>query len=1041
MQATEISVLAILVATNGEEWLPGAITGLTAQTHERLEVIAVDNSSTDGSSDLLAKAFGANALVLERRVGYGRAIAAALKVAIDRGTKADAFLLIHDDTALDPGAIDALCEALFSSDDIGIVGGKIMEWDEPTVLQEVGMSTDRYGRLFGGLERGEIDQGQHDGTRDVLFVTSAMMLVRRTLIERIGLFDLRYVALRDDLDLCWRTWLAGHRVVVTSDAQARHAAAAVRGRRDAMVSGATRYFGERNLIATLVKNYSTRRLVLVLPLVAAQSLLSALISFIRGRRGQARQLFGALQWNVVHAPSSLRARRRARRHHAGSDATVFALMVRGAPRVRGYVERALESVVGDPAAGIEETELGAVHEETAKKTLLGFIRTHPGATAATILLLVILAGTRRLFGSGGLAGAGLYPFPAGGAFFREFFSGWRSAGVAGAHPPGLAMLLLGLLSFVSVGSAWLAARVLVLGLLPLGGVLASRTAAHLGLGRVGRIAAGVIYGSSPLALAAFSKGRLPELILIAAAPGLLLPLLRSAGVTHPVPLSPDSDPLRVPSEWRSIAGGMSALAVAGAFSPYALPFVFGAGIAVAFGAWMAGAPRPLAAIRAGAIIAGGAAVLLFPWSVELIRHTSPIAMGGTAQAAPMLDLLRLAPDGAPNAIFAWAFPVAAVFGILFGLRRERSMVTVTATMSAIAAALAWGAGRVSFLAPRPALPLVGAAIGIALLAGLGVESLGPALRGRTFGVLHGGVAAATAFLLAALVVHAGWMGRGRFDGLGPTGDVAPSFVAADQASTGAFRLLWVGSRPGSRGRSDAVAVDLTDADGETMLSYGVRRDGPFERFAHEAIRSMLAGRTDLGGHLLAPLGVRQILIRPGASAGLRAAFGRQVDLRFRQTFRGAALFDNVAWLPIAAPLAPTDPWKAATAGSDLFVTAAGVQRTGEPLRGLDRTGPASFKGALDARASVLYLAEPFDPRWQLRTSLGRAAPHQAFGLGTAFDVPLGTLNIPGGAVLPGVSIEWRGNRSNTALLLIQLVLWIGLASWWSRRAALERGER
>jgi hypothetical protein len=61
----------------------------------------------------------------------------------------------------------------------GIVGGKGLAWERPDVLLEVGMSADAFCYPFSGLEEGEIDQGQHDRSREVLFVTSACMLVGR----------------------------------------------------------------------------------------------------------------------------------------------------------------------------------------------------------------------------------------------------------------------------------------------------------------------------------------------------------------------------------------------------------------------------------------------------------------------------------------------------------------------------------------------------------------------------------------------------------------------------------------------------------------------------------------------------------------------------------------------------------------------------------------------------------------------------------------------------------------------------------------------
>src|SRR5439155_24494280 len=103
----------------------------------------------------------------------------------------------------DPASIESMIAAL-RRERVGIVGAKLVEWNQPEMLQEVGLTTDRFGRIYNPLERGELDQGQHDGLKEVFYCTSACLLVAREVIERVGLFDLRFVALRDDYDLSWR---------------------------------------------------------------------------------------------------------------------------------------------------------------------------------------------------------------------------------------------------------------------------------------------------------------------------------------------------------------------------------------------------------------------------------------------------------------------------------------------------------------------------------------------------------------------------------------------------------------------------------------------------------------------------------------------------------------------------------------------------------------------------------------------------------------------------------------------------------------------
>jgi len=225
-----------------------------------------------------------------------------------------------------------------------------------------------------------------------------------------------------------------------------------------------------------------------------------------------------------------------------------------------------------------------------------------------------------------------------------------------------------------------------------------------------------------------------------------------------------------------------------------------------------------------------------------------------------------------------------------------------------------------------------------------------------------------------------------------------------------------------------VTIDITDPNGATMLAYGVRRRSPAETYAAQAVASILAGRTDLGGRLLAPLAIREVIVRPDASPSVSTVLQRQSDLRFRETFGGAQVFDDTAWLPIAASV--SDGWAAAASGRDPFAVVVPVG--GDPARGLSQRAAATFDGTVAATATKLLLAEPFDTRWLLRVGNRIVRPARAFGFLTSFSIP---------ARAVAARVEWRGQRWTRILLLVQLGLWVLFGSWWSRRAALERGER
>jgi GT2 family glycosyltransferase len=1004
------SVLVLLVATNGRPWLADAIAGIQAQTWDDLDVLAVDNHSTDGSRALLRAAFGDERIVtLDRRVGYGRALAAALKVVADRRIEADAFLLLHDDVAMDPTCVEAMVAAL-ARERVGIVGAKLVEWDDPGVLQEVGLTTDRYGRLFNPLERGELDQGQHDGLREVLFASSACLLVLRRVVEEVGLFDLRYVAMRDDLDFCWRARLAGFRSVVTGAARARHALASYRDLRPGPVGGHTRYFGERNMIASLLKNYSLPSLALALPVTLLGSLLAAVLFLATGRRRAARQTLAALQWNVAHLPSTLRARARAQRVRRAPDREITCLMARGAPRLRSYLERTLEQVVGEPAEGLGQEEAPAA----PRRRLVDLARAHPAGLALGALALLYLIGVRTLLGGGGIAGLDLAPFPSTpGAFFQEFFSGWRSAGVGGAAPATPALFLGGVLSLVLFGSARLAERAVVLGLPPLAALTAWRLAGALGLPPRARRAATIAYALSPLVLTAFSHGRLPDLLLAAALPALLLPVVRAAG------LAPAAG-------WRSPAAGAIGLAAVASASPWALVGLLGSGGALAAGLLLAGdrGGARRAALTAG-VLTVGALVLLLPWSVELFRPGSPIGAPSGPLAAPFTDLLRLVP-ARPSAVplaLAWAFPLAAASAPLVAPAAGRERLSlVLAVAGVLGLGAAWAVARgVPWIAPRPGLPLTLAAVVAAMLAGVAAEGIVPALRARPFGAWHVGLGVVACFGAVSAAAGLALVVRGDFAGLRRAADAVPSFFASDRGRLGDFRVLWVS------GETRALRADVTGPEGETILALGARRAGPGDRALASALAATLGGETDQAGRLLVPLGVRYVVLRPGTAPEVAEAFARQSDIRFSQRFRSSRVLSNDAWLAVAAGVSSPE-----------WVAAAGPPASAplDPGRvgALRRLGPGRFAGTLGPGATRLLLAETFSRAWRARVAGRELRPERSFGFATAFGLPPGE-----GA--RRVTVTWRGQARHR----LALAGWAGIlllaASLWSRQASRERGER
>src|SRR5437879_4952838 len=204
------SVVAVVVACDPGEWLEDTLAALAAQDYPNLSVLVLDGG---GGEDVTTRIAGVFPDAFVRRVadrpGFGQAANEAL-LAVEG---AAFYLFCHDDAAPDADAVRLLVEEALRSN-AGIVGPKLVQWERPERLAEVGLAVNKLGAGHSVIEPGELDQEQHDAVRDVFAVPGACVLVRSDLFEALGGFDPEMSDHGGDVDLGWRAQVVGARVMV-----------------------------------------------------------------------------------------------------------------------------------------------------------------------------------------------------------------------------------------------------------------------------------------------------------------------------------------------------------------------------------------------------------------------------------------------------------------------------------------------------------------------------------------------------------------------------------------------------------------------------------------------------------------------------------------------------------------------------------------------------------------------------------------------------------------------------------------------------------
>ena len=274
--ASSHHVTAILVVHDGAVWLPEVVASLASQIRPIDFTLAVDTGSQDSSTKLLKNARVAS-VSMPRDTGFGAAVGAGLESLPAQGGENEWIWLIHDDCSPEPGALEALLLAVEDRPQVAIAGPKLRGWYDRTHLLEAGVSIANNGARWTGLEPHEYDQGQHDGIREVLSVSTAGMLIRRKVFEELGGFDQNLPLFRDDVDLGWRAHVAGHKVIAVTEAVAFHAEATASERRQLDVkSGVFKrplILDRRNAAYVMLTNSSWW----LLPWLSIQLLASAMI--------------------------------------------------------------------------------------------------------------------------------------------------------------------------------------------------------------------------------------------------------------------------------------------------------------------------------------------------------------------------------------------------------------------------------------------------------------------------------------------------------------------------------------------------------------------------------------------------------------------------------------------------------------------------------------------------------------------------------------------------------------------------------------------
>ena len=1001
-------VVASMVVYQPGPWFVESLQALAAQTYPQLQTLFLVVGTQDGDgegidTDLteLIHSVLPQAVVrhIEGNPGFGLVSNEVARLVDGEG---GFFCLLHDDVALEPEAIERLIEETYRSN-AGLVGPKLVEWDDPTILQSVGLNVDRIGEVEPLIGDNEKDQEQHDSVRDVFALSSACLLIRSDLFRELGGFNRQIDFFGEELDLCWRAHLSGARVLIVPAAKARH-----RNGIDSRATNVERTSAQaRNRVRTVV----TLSGGLQLPFVMLQMLVASVVQVVAGIFGggftAALASLRASLAVIIDLPYVLRRRSEVRPLRLVAASEIHDLQVSGSARFSSFVRRR--------SRRIQQASL-------AQKDRKDAVKHQRFVTNVFIAIIAFVLLGSRSFVLHGVSRIGEFlPMRAVSesprALVTSFVSGWTQGGFGSAGSNSSGYVLMALAGAISFGRTGALQTVLIIGTVFVGAF--GMWKVPTGFFSLRARAIGMaMYVAVPLPYVALSKGRLSDLLVYAALPWVLRLFVRA------------ELGLRGAKQTQLLATAVLFAAVVFAFVPTFLAIVVWVAIAWIIGGFIAQA-NLRQAIAVGRIVVAlvvGALVLNAPWVSQFANaQWMDHFIGNQAASVQRVGFTQLARfDGGLLRFGVIALGLYIPVFVSVVVTRSNTFIWATRSLSLVVLTgmliVAIDANVVNIAAPSfgqlSAIVACGLALGAGALASFVFDDeLTLAYRWWKPVVACAVVASFLGALPAVSMAVGGSWNQSKTA-------IADLYTQMqDNPPEGDYNVVYVGRSevlPVSSLRvSDEVAFAVAD-DGELTMRDRWVKPNDLSSNVESALHAIIWRETVRGGRLLAPLAVRYVVVPQidgGESTiekplplpeGLLAALSTQLDFRRVYLASDLVIYENMAWVPSLSILDDNSSALSKQAGDEVLLSSE-----------LKSTMPIARVGdvasvATEVGASTVHLAVPFSNQLRLDVAGADVQPRVAFGGTTAFDVSDG-----GPATL-----KYNTPISQYLFIVVQLLLWL-----------------
>ena len=276
-------VAVVILNWNGKVLLEQFLPSLGRSSYPNLELVVVDNGSTDHSVSFLQQQYPQiKTIILSENLGYAGGYNAALQQ-----VEADYYILLNSDVEVSPGWVEPLIELMETHTNVAASQPKLLSFHHKNKFEYAGASggwIDSLGYPFARgrvLEHCETDHGQYDKAAPIFWASGAAFCVRAKAFHEMNGFDASFFAHQEEIDLCWRLQLKGYQIYSCPQSVVWHVGGSTLPKGNSQKT----FLNYRNNLWMLAKNLPVGTLCWVLPIRFALDALAAYKSLFSGDPG------------------------------------------------------------------------------------------------------------------------------------------------------------------------------------------------------------------------------------------------------------------------------------------------------------------------------------------------------------------------------------------------------------------------------------------------------------------------------------------------------------------------------------------------------------------------------------------------------------------------------------------------------------------------------------------------------------------------------------------------------------------------------------